>query len=232
MRFFLCLAPWALLLALSACTKNNDSGAPDAAEPPDAAPDVSPCVACENTATAPGGQCYAQAAACNASTACTALATCISECSVNDESCVTTCGNASPASVPAYDAVGDCLCGSTSCPSICGASCAGQYDAGPFDSGMGITDSGLVGDTGPSGTDAGGACTACENTATNGTCAPEVTACTQSSSCMALLTCLNGCQAGDTSCEAACESTDMAGVSDFNAAVQCIDTQCSSACGG
>jgi hypothetical protein len=24
----------------------------------------------------------------------------------------------------------------------------------------------------------------------------------------------------------------MAGVSDFNAAVQCIDTQCSSACGG
>jgi hypothetical protein len=34
------------------------------------------------------------------------------------------------------------------------------------------------------------------------------------------------------SCVTSCDSTDMAGLSDFNAAVQCISTQCSSDCGG
>jgi hypothetical protein len=234
MRFVLCVAPWALALALGlavACNKSDDA-APADAGPSDAGPDVSPCAACDNAATGPGGQCYAQASACNASNACTALATCISECAITDQTCIATCANASAASVPAYNAVGDCLC-STSCPSICGASCAGQYDAGPFDSGMGITDSGLGrGDTELPGTDAGGACTACESAATNGACSSEVTACTESASCMALLNCLDACPPGNMSCVTSCDSTDMAGLSDFNAAVQCISTQCSSDCGG
>jgi hypothetical protein len=202
------------LFGPSGCgSKSGGSAGP----PPDAGIDVQldPCQECDLEATSPGGMCSSQAEACNASTSCTALATCLSECAIDDSACIGRCATASDAGVVAeYNAVGNCLC-ATSCAAVCGASCVGAFDAGM--------------DVGGGGGDAG-SCNTCESAATTsgGACYSQVSACMNSSSCAALVTCLAGCAAGDTSCVDGCGTSNPAGESDYDAVGTCL---CGSACG-
>jgi hypothetical protein len=222
-------------LGLQGCaSKNAASAGPEADAQADAALD--PCAQCNQAATSPGGQCASEADTCNASATCTALATCIGGCASGDMGCINTCAGASPAAVSTYDAVGNCLCG-TSCAAVCGASCVGAYDAGPGDAGGGADAEG-TGDAGAGG-DVGGGCSACESAATTsgGACYAEVMACNANAACGALLSCLGACQPGDTSCATNCQTTDQAGTGDLDAVNECLcmtacATPCSAACGG
>jgi hypothetical protein len=216
------LALWGtLLLGLQACGSSSSNGAPAGADAQaDTAASATPCAECNLAATSFGGDCYNEAAACNASAACTALATCISTCNQGDSSCVDTCVSVNPGAVSGYNAVGNCLC-NTSCASTCGASCVGATDAG-FDAGF---------DTGTMTTgDGGDPCTTCQTAAlsSGGACFEEVSTCMTDTSCSALVSCLGQCAVGDATCENQCGSTDSAGVSDYEAVGNCL---CGAACG-
>ncbi len=222
-----------LLLGAAPLAACNHQGHGNTAGEPDAAPGVdgsTPCMQCSYEATSFGGDCETPADTCNDSKACTALATCLSSCDVNDTSCGERCAAASTAAaVDQYNAVANCLC-ATACAAICGASCVGATDAG-LDQGQ---DSGPLPtpDSG-SGEDAG-SCNACETAATSagGACASALQTCDSNVSCLSLLNCLGNCQSGDTSCVSSCESSNDGGVSDFNAVSTCVcKTACATPCG-
>lgn len=107
-------------------------------------------------------------------------------------------------------------------------------DSGVKDTGSPGTDSGAKPDTNTT-TDTGGGmtCEACQTAATSagGKCEAETKACSTSAAsagCKALIDCLNACS--DATCQNKCitDSTSAEG----KAFVNCIFTECATACGG
>lgn len=82
------------------------------------------------------------------------------------------------------------------------------------------------------GCDAQSSCDACASCATKDACADEVSACNNNSACVGLDECLGLC--GSTQdCRAQCESSNLAGVADYNRAITCLYCDaCPNACAG
>jgi len=100
------------------------------------------------------------------------------------------------------------------------------------DSGVSTPDTGPVDD--PS--DSGGSCTlmitygssTCQS-CMQGCCSPD-NACANSSDCVALLSCLLGCQPNDSSCVSGCRSQHTTGTPLFDGITSCMGSQCSTSC--
>jgi hypothetical protein len=190
----------------SDATQTADAGREDGADA-DSLPPPN-CTECEGAAASQGGACYGPATACMNDSSCTALVGCVSACT--SSTCVDACRSSNAAGVTGYQAYSLCVCGG-SCKALCASECVG------------------IGET-----DAASTCSSCQVTATTigGACFREAETCSASSTCVALLDCLNECPAGDTPCVTACDQAHVGGEDGVMAVDLCLCTSaaCASEC--
>ncbi len=72
------------------------------------------------------------------------------------------------------------------------------------------------------------ACNACAQS----TCCSQGSACGASAECEALFACIQGCTTGDVTCTTDCQAQSPDGVTPLQNFVNCLSTDCASACGG
>ncbi|HQP36177.1 MAG TPA: hypothetical protein PLI95_13405, partial [Polyangiaceae bacterium] len=168
------------------------------------------------------GSCVDEYSSCANNTQCVGLWDCLGNCAAGDDTCVNNCATTYSAGVDPYVTLIDCtIC--TDCPVDCD---------GPG-SGCGAGGSGGTGGSGGSGgstqvCDDLATCAACKQCAVNGNCADELAACSASTACTTLQTCLAGCS--NQGCINKCRNNNAGGTALYDALQGCNCTECSTAC--
>jgi hypothetical protein len=129
------------------------------------------------------------------------------------------CGNGTIAACNSEGYTPDCSGSSTSGSSTCHY--GGGTGAGGSGGGGG---GGSTGICAPLSTD-----TACD-TCQDNSCCSQMTACSNQASCHSLLTCINNCSSGDTTCMNSCQSSYSSGVTTLTTFITCVQTSCSASC--
>ena len=106
------------------------------------------------------------------------------------------------------------------------SSSGGTTDAGKKDGATSSSSSSSGSTATCTGVDTSTACGAC----TASSCCSQVTQCKADSNCTSLVSCLQNCAAGDTTCQNSCQTEFPSGVTNFNAFSSCLSNSCSSQC--
>jgi hypothetical protein len=198
-----------ILVSLGGCSSSNGSGGDGgASKMTSMSGDGGACGGLESTDVTCNAclqtSCCTQGIACGNDAACLTLNDCVANCV--DDACAQQCVAANSTGVTDYDALTSCA------TSSCGGPCSGAVSA---DGGV----CGFVLDTASCSSCFGASCCAAGN------------ACSGNAECVALETCLGGCNAGDTTCETSCSTQHPNGIADLNAVGDCIQGTCGVACG-
>jgi hypothetical protein len=157
------------------------------------------------------GSCCTEAAACGASADCDTLFSCVQACAQGDTACQNTCATNSPNGVATYNAFTSCM------SNACSTACSGG------DAGVPPADAGMCGGYGSSNP----TCNAC----LDGSCCTQASACGASADCSTLFNCVQACAQGDATCQNTCATNSPNGVATYNAFIDCMNTNCTTACG-
>lgn len=163
------------------------------------------CATCENQAIVPGEACDTKWTACLNDTDCAALLDCWNKATTSDAQ--NKCIIDHWTGFQVYDAMMQCFCtpaacGSTSCTQECTKdSCGFQLGDAPC------------------------------NTCFEGKCCDKGKACEDDNACRLLLTCISVCPANDQTCVNNCATKNSAGVTKYNAWINCLAASCTTECG-
>jgi len=180
------------------------------------------CDSCISTAEASGGGCATQLATCQNNTSaaggtlsCSGINTCLNACAASDTTCENNCvADGTAAAQNLFENTENCLAGA--CPDGSSGVCATETSACNSCLSSAEATTGVC----------GGAVTSCENDASG-------TGGTAANGCNALLTCLNNCAAGNTTCDTTCQNAaSSAAVALYQTASTCMLTACPETSGG
>jgi hypothetical protein len=162
------------------------------------------CDACIDTS------CATECTTCLNDSACSALLDCILQCTPNNNQCQQHCAQQNPAGInPLLAFLGPNGCVAASCDAACGGGSGGSGGSGGAGGAGGAGGTGGTGGTDVCPLSTGNPdCDSCLDSS----CGTECSACVNDTECMALLTCISGCNQGDTQCQQQCATQHQSGI--------------------